>query len=82
MSLIPLSIRHHWSDWKLPGVRSKAVNSMIECERGDAVPIIVAPGKLWLTVTHVFVAGLDLSIRDGARMVTFGVRVVTFKPLR
>ena len=66
MSPIPLSIRHHWIDWKLPGVRSKAVNSMIE--RGDAVPIIVAPGKLWLTVTHVFVAGLDLSIRGGARI--------------
>ena len=32
------------------------------------MPIIVAPGKLWLTVTHVFVAGLDLSIRDGARI--------------
>jgi hypothetical protein len=55
-------------DWKLLGTRSQEVESMIE--RGDAVPIIVAPGRLWLTVAYVndFIHGLDLLIRGGAKI--------------
>ncbi len=52
-------------DWKLYE-RSAVVNLMIE--RGDAVPIAAAPGRLWLTVTSVFVDGLDSSSRIGARI--------------
>jgi hypothetical protein len=55
-------------DWKLFGRRSREVESIME--RGDAVPIIVAPGRLWLTVAYIngFIHGLDLSIRGGARI--------------
>jgi hypothetical protein len=55
-------------DWKLLGRRPREVESMIE--RGDAVPIVAAPGRLWLTVAYVndFIHGLNLSIRGGARI--------------
>jgi hypothetical protein len=53
-------------DWKLFGRRSREVELMIE--RGDAVPIVAAPGRLWLTVSFVFVDGLDTSSRKGARI--------------
>lgn len=52
--------RRHYSsgfDWKLCK-RTALLDSMIE--RGDAVPIIVAPGSLRLTITPV--SYLDLSI--------------------
>jgi len=56
-------------DWKLPGRRTREVESMIK--RGDAVPIVVAPGRLWLTVAYVnnFMHGLDLSICGGAKII-------------
>ena len=40
-------------------------------ERGDAVSIVVAPGRLWLIVAYVndFMHGLDLSIRGGAKII-------------
>jgi hypothetical protein len=56
-------------DWKLLGRRTREVKSMME--RGDAVSIVVAPGRLWLIVAYVndFMHGLDLSIRGGAKII-------------
>jgi len=51
-------------DWRLIGARSREVKLMMEQE--DAVPIVVAPGRLWLTVAYVDFYGFDLSIRGGA----------------
>ena len=53
-------------DWKLIGARSTEVKLMMEQE--DAVPIVVAPGRLWLTVAYVYFYCLDLSIRGGAKI--------------